>query len=153
MQIDRSRRLNKPIKTYTAQKTSFLEELSTNPKELRGIARVKNSIAFAFSEIVKKEKEIAFWRIIVPDVRKILPESEFTTNKVLDMEFPTLDATHPDSSPPQSIVLAVKEFDAGKVVVMSSPSPFIQKSGIRYGLYSPDHLTLTSNIFNWLHES
>ena len=90
VQIERSQRLNKSIKTFAAQKTSFLDELNTSPKELRGIARVKNSLAFAFSEIVKKEKENAFWRIVRPDIRKVLPENEFTLSTILEMEFPNL---------------------------------------------------------------
>jgi len=90
VQIERSRRLNKSIRTFAEQKTSFLDELNTNPKELRSIARVKNSLALAFSEIIKKEKENAFWRIVRPEIRKILPEREFTLNDILDMEFPNL---------------------------------------------------------------
>ena len=93
-QIDRNRRFKKPIENLVNLKSSFINELSASPKDQRGISRVKSSAALAFSELVKKEKEDLLWRLIRPDIKKVIPEKEFSLEDILDMEFPNIKGGH-----------------------------------------------------------
>ena len=89
--IDSNRRLGKSIKTLEAQKNAFIEALDANTDQsLSGISRAKAGVIVAFSELMKKEKDALFWRLIIPDIKKVLPNNPFTIEDVLEWEFPNL---------------------------------------------------------------
>ncbi|HUY00592.1 MAG TPA: hypothetical protein VMV49_13615, partial [Candidatus Deferrimicrobium sp.] len=73
--------------SFVDQKTAFIDDLKTSSTEKKGISRVKTGAASAFSEIIKKEKEPKFWRVIYPDIKDSLPEKDFTLDDTLEMKF------------------------------------------------------------------
>jgi uncharacterized membrane protein len=62
--------------------------------------------------------------------------------------------TDSDTTPPSCAVLAATSFAKGRVIALSSFTPFTRLSLLKipvpYGLYKPDHTILALNIVNWL---
>jgi len=90
VQIGQNRRFKKPIEDLDDRKSAFLDELKASSKEQKGILRVKTNLSIVFSEIIKKEKEDLLWRLVKPDIKKVIPENEFTLEDILNMEFPNI---------------------------------------------------------------
>ncbi len=90
VQIEKNQRLNKSMKNLINQKEQFFADLKANPTQNSIISRVKNGITLAFSDIMKSNKDTLFWRITYPDIRAILPTTEFTIEDLLEKDYPNI---------------------------------------------------------------